>query len=69
MRINFLSPAGALSISAVEDAISLVHDMPPRTNPDEWTELERLIAWDWAMREYLRASDHAIKRRPRPSFI
>jgi len=33
-----------------------------------WSELEKLQAYDWAMREHLSASDNPVRRRPKPDF-
>jgi hypothetical protein len=37
---------------------------------DQWTKYELLLAYDWAARDYLRASDNVtIRPRPCPSFV
>ncbi len=48
----------------------VVHDatLPQPGDIETWTPLECALAYDWAMREHLHASDNIIHRRPRPTF-
>lgn len=72
-RIAFYEPSEGirrLSDWELHCVLLLVgHEIEPaRIAP--WTELERLLAYDYAMREHLHASDNpGIKRRPCPNFI
>lgn len=73
MRVTLYVPRGHLTAEVVRGALSLVID---RVRADayetivNWTRLERLIAYDWAMREHARASDNpTVQRRQRPSFV
>jgi hypothetical protein len=51
--------------------LDYANDLIPVT-PEQtaaWTRLERVTAYDWAMREHLAASDNLLRRRARPSFL
>ena len=54
-RIEFLTPAGDITDKLLSNLLSLIGMAPP---PPErmarLTELERLLAYDWAAREHLR---------------
>lgn len=71
--IRFFDPEGEISVGLVEDALALVgHTL--RRRGDEvwaWTDFELLLAYDWAIRVHLRASDNSltVRSRPRPSFV
>lgn len=67
-RISFYEPAD-LSAEVVSDMLSLVGVAIDEMFVRPWTELERLLAYDWAIRVHLRASDNIVRIRPRPSFI
>jgi hypothetical protein len=67
MRIEVFEPA-ELTPEVVRDVITLVADPPPLTTIATWTWFELLLAYDWAMREHLRASDNNVRRRDRPTF-
>ncbi len=70
MRPVLLDPGGELTTELLHDVLSLVDRCaPPMEQLERWTPLERLLAYDWAMREHLAASDNPVKRRPRPSFL
>ncbi len=69
MRPDFLEPRGELNADTVFDAMNLVcQDPPPLEVVQRWTKMELLLAYDWAMRDHLKASDNVIKRRDRPWF-
>lgn len=72
MRIEVLDPAASLEgengIELIADVYGLVGVVLPRVQIRPWTKLERLLAYDWAIREHLRASDSLVRRRDRPSF-
>jgi hypothetical protein len=69
MRVTFYEPEGELTAELVSDALGLagVGVTPEAAEP--WTRFERLLAYDWAVREHLRASDNLVRRRERPSFL
>ncbi len=71
MRPVLLDPGGELTDDLLYDVLTLVCDgnVPPMEQLKRWTPLERLLAYDWGMREHLAASDNPIMRRPRPSFL
>jgi hypothetical protein len=70
MRLEVLVPRGELTAVLVRDVLLLVQVTVPLGTVESWTRFERLLAYDWAMREHLAASDHpASLRRDRPSFI
>jgi len=67
MRIEVLAPE-ELTAEAVHAVITLVAAAPPIETVATWTRFELLLAYDWAMREHLLASDNNVRRRDRPSF-
>lgn len=69
MRIEFLEPQGELTPSLVMDVLGLVDHQVQEAHAVNWTYLELVMAYDWAMREHLRASDSRISRRECPSFV
>jgi len=71
MRVTFYVPTGKLNADTVQGALSLAMEEPPAVEViEKWTRLEKLIAYDWAIREHLRAADNpAIVRRDKPSFL
>jgi len=67
-RYEFLVPqSGTVSAEVLRDVLGLIgyrsYDLV------SMTESERVITYDWAIREYLIASDNDVPRRERPSFI
>lgn len=71
MRITLKVPRGELTAELVHDVLRLVvhnRTLPSETSIHAWTFYEKLLAYDWAMREHLSASDQPVRRRPRPSF-
>lgn len=70
IRTTFYQPEGELTPSLVLDVLELVCTDAPRIGEIvKWTALERLVAYDWAIREHLVAGDNThVRRRPRPSF-
>ncbi len=70
IRTTFYQPEGELTPSLVLDVLELVCTDAPRIGEIvKWTSLERLVAYDWAIREHMVAGDNThIRRRPRPSF-
>lgn len=71
MRIEFMEPHRRLDSEVVESVLSLViqDGLPKKELIDKWTTNELLMAYDWAIREHLRAGDNVIRRRPKPWFI
>lgn len=68
-RISFLSPAGGCTAEAVTDTLALAGVSVPPERARTWAPLELLLAFDWAMREHLHASDSSVRRRERPAFL
>lgn len=66
---EYMTPGGGLTADAVRDALALAGAEVPAEAIEQWTEGERMMAYDWAMRQYLRASDTAVRRRPKPWFV
>jgi hypothetical protein len=64
---SFYRPEGELTDKLVRDILFVVGviSVGPAVIAT-WTEFERLIVVDWAMREHLHASDNPVRRRPRP---
>lgn len=66
--VEFLCPDGPISDQMILDVVSLVDHVPPE-DPAGWTPLERLLVYDWAMRDHLRAAGNRVKRRPCPWIL
>lgn len=67
MRITVYAPK-ELTPEAVHDALTLT-DRPPAIDAVQtWSRYELLLAYDWAIREHLAASDQPMQRRQRPTF-
>lgn len=72
MRITFWAPErGVDDPVIIQSVLSLVMEHPPNIATIEtWTKIERLLAYDWAMRHHYKASDNSwIRLRPKPSFV
>lgn len=68
-RVTFYGSQADLTPEIVSDALSLACVYYPSHKIGFWTPLERLLAYDWAMREHMSASDNPVQRRPRPYFL
>lgn len=72
-RVRFYRPAGGLTEDVILGVLSLVaaeiEDYPARQRVRSWTEMERLVVYDWAWRIHLKASDNPVHIRPRPDAI
>lgn len=68
-RISFMEPRGGLTPQIVSDVLGLVGKRVLPEVVEQWTDLERLLAYDCAMRHHLRASDNVIRIRPWPHFV
>jgi hypothetical protein len=71
-RRKYLEPReGGYSTPTVLFALQLVLEgsAPEDGVINTWTDEQRRDAYDWAMREHLRASDNPIRRRPKPAFL
>lgn len=66
---SFLAPNAELTPLIVRDVFGLVGvDIDP-AHVLQWTPTELLLAYDYAVREHLSASDNrTVRRRPRPFF-
>lgn len=73
MRITLHEPSGGiaqLSAHLLSHVLLAVGADVPAEVISRWTELERLVAYDWAYRAWIAATeDQNIKRRPIPYFI
>lgn len=72
MRITLHEPVGGIGTMSAEtlcDLLLLVSVDVPAGQVARWTALERLLAYDYAIREHLAASDNLVRRRQRPSFL
>jgi hypothetical protein len=68
-RVTFYEPDGGYTPEIVFDVLDLVSTSMPREVINRWTRLELMVAYDWAMREHLHASDCPVRRRERPWFL
>lgn len=73
MRPELLTPANFSADKSgrilLSDALSLAGATVHRENLESWTELEMAVAFDWAMRIHLHASDNRVKVRSKPMFV
>lgn len=64
---SFYAPE-KLTIKTIESVLLLIGEkLPPGWA--KWTELEKLMVFDWAIRIHLRASDNPTRLRERPSLM
>lgn len=68
-RVTLIDCISPLTPKLVCDVLGLVAVLVEPHQVAEWTLLERQIAYDWAMREHIGASDHYMRRRTIPSFV
>lgn len=68
-RVTFLEPSAELSAQDLADVLMVVTVRIPASQVARWTELEQTIAYDWAVREHLHASDNLVRRRKMPHFL
>ena len=68
MRPELLTPE-ELDEEVLCAALGLVGESVTYEAIGRWAPLERAIAYDWAMREHLSASDNPTRRRPRPAGL
>lgn len=68
-RPEFFGPGGELSDYDLHCVLLLASVNVPLQAITPWTAMERLLAYDWAMREHLIASDNLVRRRECPSFV
>lgn len=68
-RMEFLTPAGGDLGEVLRDALLVAGIDIPDNDLTAWTAIEATIAYDWAMRTHLAASDNRIKTYPMPQFI
>lgn len=67
---TFFEPQGELHWRMVYTLLAMVGANPSSGQVQQWTPIELLVAYDWAIREHLRASDNTtVRRRPKPWFI
>lgn len=68
-RVTFFEPQGGLTPKIVSDVLGLVEvEVTPQAIA-LWTDMERLLAYDYAIRGHLRASDNLVRLRPMPHFV
>lgn len=68
MRIEVYAPSGD-GIEPVRDALALVGVSLPVAALEPFTRYELLLAYDWAWRTHLRASDAVVRMRLKPAFL
>lgn len=70
MRLSLLDPGPEpLSVQDLHDVLLVAGADVPAGHIEQWTDNERALAYDWAAREHLAASDNPVKRRPVPYLI
>jgi hypothetical protein len=70
-RVTFFTPEGELTEDVLVDLLGLVMEAVPESRAlRALTHLKRLLVYDWAIREVLRASDNAtVRARPAPRIL
>lgn len=66
---SFYRPDGELTDKLVLDILGLVGEHLAGGQVAVWTELERMVAVDWALRVHYSASDNPTQQRPRPAGL
>jgi hypothetical protein len=69
MRPDLWTPEGTLDPELLSDVLILVGVHIPAAQMERWTHLERVLAYDWAWRLHLRASDNLNHARQKPWFV
>ena len=70
MRPELITPEGEeITPQMMRDMLALVGEEVSAERVGQWAPLERAVVYDWAYREYLRASDCLVRRRLRPSLL
>jgi hypothetical protein len=70
MKLKLFDPHGPLTPEIAGDAILLAGGGDvPQAVIGQWSPHELAIAFDWAIREHMAASDNAVQRRPKPWFV
>lgn len=70
MRLSLLDPGPEpLSVQDLLDVLLIAGADVAAGHIEQWTDNERALAYDWAAREHLAASDNPVKRRPVPYLI
>jgi hypothetical protein len=68
MRITVYAP-DELTPKVVHATLCLAtRQVPDLDAIAKWSKYELLLAYDWAVREHLAASDNPVQRRQRPTF-
>lgn len=68
-RRYFYEPKAPLTAELVRSVLELVERRVDPATVEKWTDLELLVAYDWATRVHLSASDNPIRYRPEPWFV
>ena len=66
MRIELMAPE-VIDQETVNDALGLIGYRLAAGG--EWSKLELLVAYDWAMRIYYRAADNRVRGRNIPTHL
>ena len=68
-RRYFYHPSDRLTAELVCRVLELVSVKVDPAIAERWTEIELLVAYDWAIRSHLRASDNPTRLREEPWFV
>lgn len=68
MRIEFYTPSGD-GIEPVRDVLAMAGVNLPLSALEPLTKYELVLAYDWAFRIYLQASDAIVRTRLKPAFL
>lgn len=68
-RPTFYDPGEEITVNTLWNLLMLVSVMVAELTIGRWTKFERLVVYDWAMREHLSASDNIVQRRSKPWLV
>ena len=70
MKPTLLTPSGGLGCWTVRDMLTCVGVTVDIAVVEAWTELERAVAYDWAVREQEQSiGNRLVKSRPKPWLV
>jgi hypothetical protein len=68
MRPELLTPR-KVTTKIMHDMLTVIGEDVSTERIERWAPLEAAVVYDWACREYLRASDNSVRARPRPFLM
>jgi hypothetical protein len=66
---SFYLPQHDLTPKVISDVLLMMGEHVEPSRIETWAEMERVVVYDWAIREHLTASDNIVARRERPAGL